>query len=101
MQVSYTVFTHLLDAKRQIWGQMDSIPLRGEAPTTGWIPGEIITDSYDLVMEPAAPPGSYTVEVGMYDATTGQRLPVLDASGQAKDDRILLQGTEVLAAEGE
>jgi 4-amino-4-deoxy-L-arabinose transferase-like glycosyltransferase len=101
MQVSYTVFTHLLDAKQQIWGQMDSIPLRGEAPTTGWIPGEIITDSYDLVMEPAAPPGSYTVEVGMYDATTGQRLPVLDASGQAKDDRILLQGTEVLAAEGE
>ncbi|HUS70668.1 MAG TPA: glycosyltransferase family 39 protein [Anaerolineae bacterium] len=99
MQVSYTVFTHLLDAKQHIWGQMDSIPLRGEAPTTGWIPGEIITDSYDLVMEPAAPPGSYTVEIGMYDAGTGQRLPVRDVQGTVLGDRMLVGRMRVLTGE--
>jgi len=99
MPISYTVFTHLLDAEEHIWGQMDSVPLRGEAPTTGWVSGEVVTDRYDIVVAPDAPPGEYVIEIGMYDATAGQRLPVLDAPGQPKDDRILLQSIQVLSGE--
>jgi len=99
MPISYTVFTHLLAAEEHIWGQMDSVPLRGEAPTTGWVSGEVVTDRYDIVVAPAAPPGEYVIEIGMYDATAGQRLPVLDAPGQPKDDRILLQSIRVLSGE--
>jgi hypothetical protein len=101
MQVSYTVFTHLLDADKRIWGQMDSIPQLGEAPTTGWVAKEVITDHYEIFVDTQAPAGTYAVEIGMYDGRTGHRLPVLDAQGQAIGDAILLQSIRVLAAEGE
>jgi hypothetical protein len=102
MSVSYTVFTHLLDAEERLWGQIDSIPQKGEAPTTSWIQGEVITDEYEIVVDPQAPPGEYLIEIGMYIASTGQRLPVVDARGQPIDDRTLLQqSVRVLAAEGQ
>ena len=99
MEISYTVFTHLLDAENQIWGQMDSIPGGGEAPTTSWIEGEVITDEYEIVVDPEAPGGEYLIELGMYDATTGERIPVRDASAEPHGDRILLQAMPVLMAE--
>jgi hypothetical protein len=98
-QVSYTVFTHFLDANERTWSQMDSIPLRGEAPTTSWVEGEIITDHYELVVDPEAPAGEYVMEIGMYEASTGQRLPIYDIQGGSLGDRILLEGIQVLTSE--
>jgi hypothetical protein len=89
MDASYTVFTHLLDERTQIRGQQDNPPVGGRYPTTLWVPGEVIVDEYAIVVQPDAPPGSYVVEVGLYDPATMQRLPVLDPTG-AVGDRILL-----------
>jgi hypothetical protein len=92
MTVSYTVFTHLLDKDGSIWGQRDNIPLKGTYPTTGWVEGEVITDEYEIAVKSDAPPGDYQIEVGLYDAATGQRLPVFDESGsRLPGDRILLE----------
>jgi hypothetical protein len=99
MQVSYTVFTHLLDEDERVWGQADSIPGRGEAPTTSWIAGEVIWNEYELTMSPETPPGEYVIEIGMYDGASGKRLPVWDAQGEHQGDRILLEATPVLVAE--
>jgi len=99
MEVSYTVFTHLLDAEERVWGQADSIPLGGEAPTTSWLRGEVITDRYEIIVDPEAPAGAYVIEIGMYDAGSGQRLSVYDVHGEQQGDRILLQATPVLVAE--
>jgi hypothetical protein len=90
MQVSYTVFTHLLDANEGTWGQMDSIPLRSEAPTTSWVSGEVIADEYDITVDAGAPPGDYAIEIGMYDASTGQRLTIFTDRGREGGDRLLL-----------
>jgi 4-amino-4-deoxy-L-arabinose transferase-like glycosyltransferase len=90
MQDSYTVFTHLIDAQEQIWGQIDSIPLRGEAPTTSWLPGEILADQYVLLVDPQAPPGKHMVEIGMYDSISGRRLPVTAEGVRVDGDRLLL-----------
>jgi len=90
MQVSYTVFTHLLDTEDRIWGQMDSIPGRGEAPTTSWLEGEVVTDEYEIVVDTEASPGEYVIEIGMYDASTGQRLPVFSDDQVVEEDRLLL-----------
>jgi uncharacterized membrane protein len=95
MQVSYTVFTHLVDADERIWGQTDSIPLRGEAPTTSWTEGEVVTDEYEIVVDTDVPPGEYVIEVGMYDASTGRRLPVVVDGRQEDQDRILLATVNV------
>ncbi len=87
---SYTVFTHLLDSENQMRAQKDSLPVGGARPTTGWVPGEFIIDEYELVVEADATPGECLLEVGMYDASTGQRLPALDAEGKVLDNRLVL-----------
>ncbi len=90
MQVSYTVFTHLLDANERIWGQMDSIPGTGQAPTPSWIQGEVITDAYEILVDGEAPAGEYVIEIGMYDASTGERLPIYMDGQRLEGDRLLL-----------
>ena len=88
MEMSYTVFVHLIDGGNRIWGQRDSMPGNGTLPTTGWVEGEVIADEYEFTIKPDAPPGEYLIEVGMYDPQTGHRLPVL--GGPRPEDRILL-----------
>jgi hypothetical protein len=91
METSYTVFIHLLDAEDKIWGQRDSLPGNNTLPTTGWLPGEIIIDQYEVPVQPDASPGQYTIEIGMYQAKTGQRLSVINQEGQVTDNRVLLE----------
>jgi hypothetical protein len=95
MDASYTVFTHLLDEANQIWAQQDNPPVSGTYPTTLWVSGEVVVDEYELVVKADAPPGEYVVEIGLYVAETGQRLPVLDDIGQIVGDRILLGQVQV------
>jgi hypothetical protein len=89
--VSYTVFTHLLGKDGNTWGQRDNIPVKGTYPTTSWVEGEVISDEYEIAVNPDAPSGEYQIEVGMYDAATGHRLPVFGKDGtRVPGDRILL-----------
>jgi mannosyltransferase len=97
MSKSYTVFTHLLDADSRIWAQQDGIPAHGARPTTGWVPGEVISDEVQLAVDPQAPSGDYVIEVGLYDAGDPAlpRLSVLDEADQPIDDRVLLAEVRV------
>lgn len=90
---SYTVFVHLLDANQviQAWG--DSPPGGGTLPTTSWLAGEYLQDQHEMAIKPEAPPGEYWIEVGLYEAVSGVRLPVLDEEGQVQGDRVLLADT--------
>jgi 4-amino-4-deoxy-L-arabinose transferase-like glycosyltransferase len=88
--VSYTVFTHLLDESARICGQKDGLPAGGALPTTLWVPQEIIVDQYEIPVSADAPSGEYLVEVGMYEAASGQRLGIRDEGGEAHGDHILL-----------
>jgi len=90
MDESYTVFAHLLDSDSRIRGQKDSIPGDRTLPTTSWVAGEIITDKYEIAVHSDAQPGRYVLEIGFYDADTGERLPVVNQEGQQLDDRVLL-----------
>ena len=96
MEVSYTVFTHLLDASHHIWAQRDSVPGNGQVPTNTWVEGEIVTDVYELEVDPSAPPGDYVLELGMYEAATGQRLQVYDVAGEPAGERVLSESITVL-----
>jgi hypothetical protein len=92
MEKSYTVFTHLLDTQNQIWGQKDNIPVSGNYPTTAWWEGEVVFDEYEIPIKTDAPAGEYRIEIGMYDATTGERLSIFTNQGQRlSENRILLE----------
>ena len=92
----YKVFTHLLDDGSRVVAQDDSEPGRGAFPTTGWVAGEIIEDRYVLALPDDLAPGHYTLEVGMYDPRSGERVPVLRSDVPVRDDAALL--TEVAVA---
>lgn len=94
MEASYTVFAHLLDRENRIWGQRDGVPGNGTLPTTGWVKGEIIADEYEFTVRADALPGEYLIEVGMYDAQTSRRLPVL--GGPKPENRIVLDEAVVV-----
>jgi uncharacterized membrane protein YhaH (DUF805 family) len=96
METSYTVFVHLLDGAGRVRAQRDTVPGGGSLPTTGWLPGEVIVDEYAVPLGQDMEPGDYTIEVGMYDASTGARLPVLDTAGAVVGDRVLLPGEVVV-----
>jgi len=97
LEQSYKVFVHLLGQAynpatgNRLWGQQDSLPGQGAYLTTGWAVGEVVTDHYTVTLQADAPPGGYIIEIGLYEATTGERLPVLDDAGNFKDDRLILE----------
>ena len=78
----YKVFLHVLDEASHIVGQQDSEPGGGALLTTLWSPGSPVADHLGVPLHPATPPGTYRVEVGMYDAETGRRLVARDGATQ-------------------
>ena len=88
----YKVFTHIVgetfnaDTGNFLWGQQDNEPGEGQAPTTRWLPGAIIADSYLIPIDAQAPPGAYTLEIGLYGLVDGVRLPAAALEMQAPMD---------------
>ncbi|MCD6291258.1 MAG: hypothetical protein J7M34_12200, partial [Anaerolineae bacterium] len=90
IDTSYKVFIHVLNPREHIMGQSDHIPQHGQAPTTSWLPGEVIADEYNIWLSGSAD----TIEalaVGFYDPRTGQRLPVVMNGMPRPDGRALLR----------
>ena len=85
--VDYSVFTQIIDmADYHKAGQRDGEPVCNNLPTTYWRPGDTIVDRYTIPIFPDAPPGTYTLLIGMYDNDTGDRLDIFSADGQALGD---------------
>lgn len=80
-QTSYTTFLQLIDPHGVKAGQIDRLPCQGECPTTGWRPGDLIGERYELALAGDARPGQYQLIAGMYNLPTGQHLPAWDARG--------------------
>jgi hypothetical protein len=83
MDTDYTVFTHLLAPDGAMTGQRDAQPFGGSYPTSLWLPGEVVSDVYDIPVRPDAAPGEHRLEVGMYVAQTGTRLSIEGRPGDA------------------
>lgn len=73
----YTVFLHLRDGAEQNVAQMDQPPAQGQYPTSLWDPGEIIAGQITLPLtEGTLAAGEYVPVVGLYDFSSGVRLPL-------------------------
>jgi hypothetical protein len=104
MDDNYTVSVQLIGPDGQVYGQRDAPPQGGEAPTSTWSPGEVLTDLFRFSAAADAPPGRYQLLVALYDPETNQRLPVAGDSGPSparaaqpgraspRDDNALLLG---------
>lgn len=77
----YTVFTQLIGPDNAVWSQQDNQPQQGGYPTSTWDEGDKVVDRYQLTLPADAPTGDYRLFVGMYDFTTGERLPMFNIDG--------------------
>ncbi len=96
---SYTVFVHLIDTENRPYVALDYTPLGGSSPThlwiPKWLPGQQMSDPYQLEIPADLAPGTYLVEVGLYEMTSGRRLHMSDEAGNLIGDRYILGAVEV------
>jgi hypothetical protein len=78
----YAVFNHLRAEDGGIVWHQDSWPQAGVYTTDRWLTGEIIAERYTVELPSNLQPGTYTLYTGIYDPTTGTRLPAYDDKGQ-------------------
>jgi len=91
---SYTIFVHLIDLANRPIVALDYTPLGGAAPThlwiPKWLPGQHLTDPYRLQIPDDLPPGTYLIEVGLYEMVGNRRLHIADKEGNLVGDRYIL-----------
>lgn len=93
MQTSYKFFVHVIDEQGQLIAQHDSFPGANSLPTTGWLPGEIVQDSFEVLLPASTPSGLYRIEVGFYDPVSGSRLNIAGVTGSTALDHAVLDDT--------
>lgn len=86
----YTVFVHLTGPDGSTAAQHDRAPEGGFYPTSAWSGGTAVEETYTLALPTDLRAGEYVLEVGLYRADTGERLPL--ASG---GDSLALQSIRV------
>lgn len=94
MDTDYTFFVHVADRVTGIpVAQHDSRPRHSSYPTTFWWPGETVDDRISIPLS-GVPAGSYDIAIGVYELSTGDRLPLINSQGQAiADGRLILEET--------
>jgi len=79
----YVAVVRLTDDAHQVWG--GSLERAGSAmhfyPTSGWQPGEIVRDDYDVNLNPQTPDGEYTLGVTLL-SVSGEEVSAVCEGGQ-------------------
>jgi 4-amino-4-deoxy-L-arabinose transferase-like glycosyltransferase len=77
MAEDYRIFDNLLDRDQQRWGGYDRRARDGYS-TLLWAPGEVIIDAFGVPVDPVAPDGIYTLDIGLYrqDEDRAVSLPI-------------------------
>lgn len=88
----YSVFVHLRNAAGETVAQGDGLPGGGAWPTPAWRPGVTVEDVHTISLPDGLPPGRYELVVGLYDPTSGERLPRLDGGDEAVMGEIEIAG---------
>ncbi|MBN1889699.1 MAG: glycosyltransferase family 39 protein [Thermoflexales bacterium] len=77
---NYTIFVQLLDPAGALLTAVDTQPVGGTRPTSGWATGERVSDRYALLIPDQLSSGEEgTLIVGLYPWPEMDRLPVTEA----------------------
>ncbi|MEZ4674986.1 MAG: hypothetical protein R2932_12165 [Caldilineaceae bacterium] len=84
------IFIHLDDATGQTLAQYDSVPqsASGPAPTGSWLPDELLVTEQIIAIDAlssAQLAEPLELRIGLYEPTTGQRLPTTRAGASTGD----------------
>ncbi|MGQ9502852.1 MAG: DUF2079 domain-containing protein [Anaerolineae bacterium] len=91
----YTVFVHVIGkteaGEERLLTQRDAMPDDGAYPTHNWRAGEVVVDPVRIPLPREMPTGAFDLFVGMYDPVSRERLPVMGATGEVLDDKVVLR----------
>ena len=95
MGINYTVFLHLREMNSQsadvyLGGQVDREPCFQSYATSSWRVGEVIRDSFQVPIDPAAPPGDYELMVGFYKWPELTRLMAVSVTHDVREGAVVL-----------
>ena len=85
LENAYTVFTHVTDSDGNVVAQADRQPVGGSRPTNSWQVGEMIVDSYAILLPEDVAPGEYRLRVGLYLWPDLTRLVLVDDGGDSAE----------------
>lgn len=88
----YVAFVHLVDQAGKVVAQIDRPPRDGSYPTSFWIPGEIVSDTFTLEVPATALPGEHRLVCGMYSWPDLVRLPVFGPDKQRSPESLIELG---------
>jgi hypothetical protein len=89
-QSDYVLFTQLFGREGAKAGQRDTYPGLGHYPTSFWKPGQIIVDRIPIPVDrEALGPSRLRLDVGLYRREEGERLQVVDGSGNPVDAALI------------
>ncbi|MCB0192431.1 MAG: DUF2079 domain-containing protein [Anaerolineae bacterium] len=92
LPTNFTVFIHLLDSDGVLVSQSDAFPRwLTPQPTSQWLPHQTQLDSHRLALPEHLPAGTYTLQLGLYNAETLERLPLPDGSSTLELDRVRIE----------
>lgn len=106
LELDYTVFLQLWRAEPQansastgaeaeyITG-FDGPPVQGDFPTSLWAAGDIIVDTHPLDLTTLSS-GDYYLLAGLYNPTTGERLPAATPAGPLPDYAVNLGPIQII-----
>jgi hypothetical protein len=89
------VFVHLYDAQGELGPQSDGWAYRGTRPPYSWAVGEIVADPRSIALPVEIAPGTYSIEVGLYQPDAG-RLPAYVDGIRQYEERVQLVMIEVV-----
>lgn len=90
MDTDYTVFVHLIGPAATRPGERHTYPGLGKYPTSAWVPGQAFCDTYVVPVETwASAPIRYRIELGLYDASTGERPAAYSADDHPFDPPVV------------
>jgi len=81
-QASYWQFVHIVGLNNEVLAGIDSVPGLGNYPTLDWQPGTSHCTDWPLAIPGDALPGQYTVQTGLYNRTTMERLEAAFPDGE-------------------
>lgn len=99
MNQDYTVFVHLIGPENSRVAERHTYPGLGRFPTSLWPAGRAFCDTYRVQIAPwAETPMLYQLQVGLFDAETGERLSATHSDGSPADPPVVA-GLNIVPAE--
>lgn len=96
LEKDYMVFVHLIGRDDGFTWQGDGPPVNGLFPTSQWPVGVEVWDRREIAVPSDAPLGRYRLEIGWYDPSTLERLPMLDEEGHPQGNTLVLDYLKVV-----